>query len=152
MERLRRVFLGHGRSKAIAASRYANSIVAEEEAGGDGQREKSSRSEAEKRGLADFENHMAQLVKDAHDTPGNVRTLLVLTLEVGMWMRIYRLNDPTGAHEFLHSWFSDACRLAKPDPDKLFIIRAARHHKRGDPLRAGGRYGSRGPGGCGAAW
>jgi hypothetical protein len=37
-------------------------------------------------------------------------------------MRIHRLSDPEGAHEFLQSWFPRACRLAKAEPGRLSAL------------------------------
>ena len=122
MERLRRIFLGHGRSKIMASHGQAETIVAEEEVGDGEQPEPDSETLAYKLGLSDFEDQIARLIKDAGEKPNVLRALLVMSLEVGMWMRIYRLDDTDGAHEFLHSWFFKACHLAKPVTDKLSAI------------------------------
>ena len=122
MERLRRIFLGQGRSKIMAAHRQAETIVAEEELADNEHPEQDSEALVYKLGLSDFEDQIARLIKEAQDKPNVVRALLVMSLEVGMWMRIYRLNDTDSAHEFLQSWFFKACRLAKPVPDKLASI------------------------------
>jgi hypothetical protein len=119
MERLRKAFLGHGRSKAIAVSSFADSVIADDETDSGGPTDKGGTPEVDKRGLESFEDQMVRLIKDARDKPASVRALLVLTLEVGMSMRIYRFNDLNHAYEFLQSWFFDACRLAKPDPAKV---------------------------------
>jgi hypothetical protein len=119
MERLRRAFLGHGRSKAISVSSYADTIIADDETDIGGPTGKGNRPEADKRSLESFESHMARLIEDARGTPASVRALLVLTLEVGMSMRIYRFNDLNAAYEFLQSWFFEACRLVKPDLNKV---------------------------------
>ena len=119
MWRLRKVFLGHGRNKTIAASNFGESVVAGEDTGDDGSADNKSKSELEKRGLSDFEAHMDNLIKDSIGNPSSVRPLLVLKLEVGMWMRVYRFSDLNDANEFLHSWFYQACRLAEPEGDKV---------------------------------
>lgn len=119
MQRLRKVFLGHGRNKTIAASNVGESVVAGEDTEDDGNTNNEPKTDLEKRGLTEFETHIDSLIKDAKDNPSNVRALLVLKLEVGMWMRIYRLSDLNDAHEFLHSWFYQACRLAEPEPEKV---------------------------------
>ncbi len=119
MQRLRKVGLGHGRSEAIAAANVGESVVAGEDTGDDGSTNNKPKTDLEKRGLSDFETHMEHLIKDAKDNPSNVRALLVLKLEVGMWMRIYRFSDLNEAHEFLHSWYYQACRMAEPEPEKV---------------------------------
>ncbi|MDG4901400.1 MULTISPECIES: hypothetical protein [unclassified Mesorhizobium] len=120
MTRLRRMLLGHGRAKTMASRHSGELVLAEEqdpeEGGSDGQ---TMESGARKLGLADFEREMARLIKDAADKPGLLRGLLAMELEVIMWMRIHRLGDLDGAHDFLHSWFHKACRLAKPEQGRL---------------------------------
>jgi hypothetical protein len=118
MERLRRAFLGHGRNRTIAASTFADSVVGDDEIEG-GPLDRNLKPEVNKRGIDDFESHMARLIAEARAIPASVRALLVLTLEVGMSVRIYRHNDLNAAHEFLQSWFLDACRHGKPEPDKI---------------------------------
>jgi len=120
MTRLRRMLLGHGRPKTIASQQSGDSELTEEgdpEAGGNEGPPPEER--ARKLGLVDFERAIARLVEDARDKPGVVNGLLAMELEVGMWMRIQRLNDPDGAHEFLHAWFQRACRLATVEPERL---------------------------------
>jgi hypothetical protein len=114
------MLLGHGRPKTMASQQSGDSVLAEEEdleAGGkEGQ---TPEERARKLGLADFEREIARLVEDTKDKPRVVTGLLAMELEVGMWVRIQRLNDPDGAHEFLHAWFLKACRLAKAEPERL---------------------------------
>lgn len=121
MTRLRRMLLGHGRAKTIASRHFGESPLAEdaedaEEGGSGGQ---TAVDRARELGLADFEREMARLIKDAEGKPGLLRGLLAMELEVVMWMRIHRLGDLDGAHDFLHSWFLKACRLAKPEQGRL---------------------------------
>jgi hypothetical protein len=120
MTRLRRVLLGHGRARSIQLQHAGESAVTEEdnpEAGTNGGL--TPEDGARKLGLTDFEREIGRLIKDAESKPDIVRGLLAMELEVVMWMRTHRLNDPEGAHEFLRSWFARACRLAKPDPTRL---------------------------------
>jgi hypothetical protein len=120
MTRLRRMLLGHGRPKTMASQQFGDPVLAEEEdpeaAGKEGQ---TAEERARKLGLLDFERAIAQLVEDTKDKPGVVAGLLAMELEVGMWVRIQRLNDPDGAHVFLYAWFLKACRLAKAELERL---------------------------------
>lgn len=118
MARLRRMLLGHGRAKTMASRHSGDLVLAEdpEQGGTDGQ---TMDDRARKLGLAEFEREMARLIKDAADKPGLIRGLLAMELEVVMWMRIYRLGDLDGAHDFLHAWFHKACRLARPEQGRL---------------------------------
>ena len=119
MARLRRVLLGHGRAKTMPLQHSGESVLAEEdEPDAPGGEEPTPEERARKLGLADFKREMARLIKDSDGKLGIVRGLLAMELEVVMWMLIHRLNDPDGAHEFLHSWFLKACRLAKPEPGR----------------------------------
>lgn len=120
MTRLRRVLLGHGRARSMPLQHAGESAVTEE----DDPEERTNGGltpddGARKLGLTDFEREIGRLIKDAEGKPDIVRGLLAMELEVVMWMRIHRLNDPEGAHEFLRSWFARSCRLAKPDPTRL---------------------------------
>lgn len=120
MTRLRRVLLGDGRARSMPLRHAGDSAVTEEddpEASTDGGL--SPDDGARKLGLVDFEREIGRLIKDAEGKPDVVRGLLAMELEVVMWMRIHRLNDPERAHEFLRSWFARACRLAKPDSARL---------------------------------
>ncbi|TPM94233.1 hypothetical protein [Mesorhizobium sp. B2-1-5] len=120
MSRLRRILLGHGRAKTAPLQHSGESVVAEEDDPGAGGEEGPAQDEhASKLGLADFEREIGRLIKDADDKPDVLRGLLAMELEVVMWMRIHRLGDLDGAHEFLQSWFLKACRLAKPEPKRL---------------------------------
>lgn len=120
MTRLRRMLLGHGRAKTAALQHSGESVVAEEDDPEMSGKEGPTPDErAHKLGLADFEREIGRLIVDAESKPNVVRGLLAMELEVVMWMRVYRLNDLDGAHEFLHSWFLKACRLAKPEPERL---------------------------------
>jgi hypothetical protein len=119
MTRLRRMLLGHGRAKTMTLQNSGESVVAEEDNPEAGGKEDTPEERARKLGLADFEREIARLIKDAEGKPNLVRGLLAMELEVVMWMRIHRLGDLDGAHEFLQSWFPTACRLAKPEPERL---------------------------------
>lgn len=120
MTRLRRMLLGHGRASTIAAQSAGDFMLADEDDPESGRKKETTPEERANRiGLVDFEREMDRLIKDANDKPEIVRGLLTMALEVGMWMRIYRLNDRDSAHEFLHAWFLKACRLAKSDPVRL---------------------------------
>ncbi|MBZ9917105.1 hypothetical protein LB517_01395 [Mesorhizobium sp. BR1-1-12] len=120
MSRLRRMLLGHGRAKTAPLQHSGESVVAEEDdPEADGKEGPTPDERASKLGLADFEREIGRLIEDADDRPDVLRGLLAMELEVVMWMRIHRLGDLDGAHEFLQSWFLKACKLAKPEPKRL---------------------------------
>ncbi len=119
MARLRKVFLGHGQIKATATSNFGDSVVAEEEGEENGQNGREVKTEIDKRGLDEFEERMNHLIGEARNNPVSVRSLMVLMLEVGMWMRLHRLNDPSAAHEFLQAWFYRVCDLTRPDKEHI---------------------------------
>lgn len=118
--RLRRTLLGHGRTRSTGSQHPSESALAEEDDPEGGRKDNLTLEERSRRiGLTDFEHEIAQLISDASGKPEVVRGLLTMAFEVGLWMRIYRLNDLDAAHEFLHSWFLKTCGLAKPHPERL---------------------------------
>lgn len=119
MLRLRRVLLGHGRTRTQAAESRSD-VIAEDDLTQDG---KQTPEEARKAlGLDDFESSIAKLINEAHERPEVVDRLLVLLVEVSMWMRLVRLGDVDGAHDFLSSWFFKACRLGHCDPQRVTAL------------------------------
>jgi hypothetical protein len=119
MMRLRRVLLGHGRARSAMLQRAGDSTLAEEDDPSSKGEGPSPEKDARRLGLNDFEREIGRLIKDAEGKQDIVRGLLAMELEVVMWMRIHRLNDPDGAHEFLRAWFARACGIAKPDSTRL---------------------------------
>jgi hypothetical protein len=112
MARLRRVLLGHGRERAKAAESGRSTAVAEQ---GEPEVPSGNTPEqmAETLGLSNFENEIRKRIEEAAvDRPPLRDALLVVLLEVSMAMRLYRLDDKDGAHEFLTIWLADACRLS----------------------------------------
>lgn len=119
MSRLRRVLLGHGRARAQAADSRSDTIAEE-----DLKQERTRTPEDERKalGLDDFENSMTKFIDDAHDRAQVVCRLLVLLLEVSLWMRLARLGDVDGAHDFLSDWFFKACRLGYCDQGRVTAL------------------------------
>jgi hypothetical protein len=113
MSRLRRMLLGHGRERRQSTESGSTSALAEEDLV-EG-RERTPDDVAHALGLSDFENAIDDMIVDAKDHPSVRDGLLVILLEVSMSMRLYRLDDRDGAHEFLNGWFFKACHLSQAD-------------------------------------
>lgn len=109
MLRLRRMLLGHGRKIALSKTDYADASIAEDDAIEEAER--TFEQVAYRLGLQDFEAALDHMIEDARESPDALKGLLVILLEVGMWMRLYRLDDVDGAREFLGRWFFRSCRL-----------------------------------------
>ena len=115
MARLRRVLLGHGRERRKALDSGRDAGLAEDEAEAQG---RTPEQIAEALGLSDFEHAIGSMIEEAKDRPEIRNGLLAMLLEVSMNMRLYRLDDKDGAHEFLNGWFFKACRLSRADLEK----------------------------------
>jgi hypothetical protein len=113
MGRLRRMLLGHGRERRQSTESGSTSVLAEEDLP-EG-RERTPDEVAHTLGLRDFESAIEDMIDQAEDRPAIRNGLLAMLLEVSMPMRLYRLDDRDGAHEFLNGWFFKACRLSKAD-------------------------------------
>ena len=117
MLRLRRMLLGHGRTRGMPLQGEAEFALGEDDDPGTAATNKKPQDPARKLGLTEFERAVGKLIDDAGDKPEVLSGLLALSLEVGMWFRLYRLDDKDAAHEFLAAWFHRACKLADPAPE-----------------------------------
>lgn len=101
--RLRRMLLGHGSLKN-AASRdgLSSSILVEDEE--DEVLRRTPEQVAYSLGLEDFEIAIGTMIGECAEHPDRLPGLLTIQFEIGMWMRIHRLEDIDGASEFLGSW------------------------------------------------
>ena len=111
--RLRRILLGHGKEKSQLASADGSTAVVGEDADESGRQSESLPEETIHRlGLERFESEITRLLRELGDNSGATRALLSMLLEVGVWMRLYRLNAPDLAYEFVQSWLYRACETA----------------------------------------
>ncbi|MCF4098640.1 hypothetical protein [Maritalea mediterranea] len=62
------------------------------------------------------------MINDAADSPESLKALLVIQLEVGMWMRLHRLDDFDGAREFLGQWFINASKRGLANEDSVSAL------------------------------
>ncbi|WP_150002931.1 hypothetical protein [Iodidimonas gelatinilytica] len=62
------------------------------------------------------------MIKDAADRLEALKGLLVIQLEVGMWMRLHRLDDVDGAREFLGRWFVNASKRGLANEDSMSAL------------------------------
>ncbi len=100
LARLRRMFLSHESSRTMAMrAALGSAVLAEDEV----QRQTPERI-AHSLGLQDFECAINTLVEGCAEHPDRLRGLLTIQLEIGMWMRLHRLEDIDGAFEFMGSW------------------------------------------------
>jgi hypothetical protein len=118
--RLRRVLLGHGRLRSEPLESRSDSTLAEEDL--TQSRKRTPEEDRKALGLDDFESAIVQLIDDARDRPEIVDRLLVLLVEVSMWMRLSRLGDVDGAHDFLTAWYFKACRLGHYDAARITAL------------------------------
>lgn len=116
MAQLRRVLLGHGRAHRKAMNNSGETGLAEEDP--DSQKDRTPEQLAYSLGLSDFERTIDGMIDGAADLPEVRNGLLVTLLEVSMAMRLHRLDDKDGAHEFLNAWFFRACSLGRASLDK----------------------------------
>lgn len=117
MLRLRRMLLGHGRGRLTQQGDAGAMLAEDEQQDGGVAPNKKPDDPTRKLGLTDFERDVAKLIDAARDKPDVLSGLLVLSLEIGMWFRLYRLEDKDLAQEFFGGWFYRACRLAKAEPE-----------------------------------
>ncbi|MYA88651.1 MAG: hypothetical protein F4X97_09395 [Boseongicola sp. SB0662_bin_57] len=103
LARLRRMFLGHGSSRTMAMRAGLGSAVLAEDEEDEMQRQTPDQI-AHGLGLQDFECTMNTLIEGCAEHPDRLRGLLTIQLEIGMWMRLHRLEDIDGAFEFMGSW------------------------------------------------
>ncbi len=114
LARVRRMILGHGRSKSTASNEGLGSAILAEDEVSDSDRQTSEQI-AYTLGLKDFEVAIDQMIAECDDQPENIPGLCILELEVGMWMRLHRLDDIDGALEYLGDWLHRTSYLSAPD-------------------------------------
>lgn len=119
--RLRRMLLGHGSLKN-AASRdgLSSSILAEDEE--DDVQRQTPEQVAYSLGLQEFENAISMMVAECAEHPDRLPGLLTIQFEIGMWMRIHRLEDIDGAFEFLGSWLRRTSQGTTQPQDKVTAL------------------------------
>lgn len=119
--RLRRMLLGHGSLKN-AASRdgLSSSILAEDDE--DEVQRQTPEQVAYSLGLQDFENAIGTMIGECAEQPDRLPGLLTIQFEIGMWMRIHRLEDIDGAFEFLGSWLRRTARRTTQPQDKVTAL------------------------------
>jgi hypothetical protein len=115
MSQLRRVLLGHGRSRQKNRDSSGDASLAEDP---DRKTSRTPEDLADALGLSDFEYAIDGMIGDASGLPEVRNGLLVTLLEVSMAMRLHRLDDKDGAHEFLSAWFFRACGLSRVSLDQ----------------------------------
>jgi len=107
--RLRRMLLGHGSSRNVALrDGLGSAVLAEDEE--DEVRRQTPEQIAYSLGLQDFEYAIDAMIKECAKYPDRLPGLLTIQLEIGMWMRLYRLEDFDGAFEFMGSWIRRAAQ------------------------------------------
>lgn len=116
LTRLRRMMLGNGRVRHIPLQSQGADALAEDETDIETAGGTSSDDIGRKLGLAAFNRAMVAMIDEAGDDPQILRRVLAMQLEVGMWFRLYRLDDKDAAHEFMRGWFARACRLSRVFP------------------------------------
>lgn len=101
--RLRRMLLGHRSSRNMpSGDGLASTVLAEDEE--DETRPETPEQIAYQLGLKDFERAVGVMISACAEHPDRLRGLLTIQLEIGMWMRLHRLEDIDGAFEFLGNW------------------------------------------------
>lgn len=101
--RLRRMLLGHGNTRNMASrDGFSSAVLAEDEE--DQDRLQTPEQIAYSLGLQDFEHAIATMIDDCADYADRLSGLLTIQLEIGMWMRLHRLEDIDGAFEYLGTW------------------------------------------------
>lgn len=101
--RLRRMLLGHGSIRNMASREgFSSAVLAEDEE--DHARRQTPEQVAYSLGLQDFEHAIGMMIDDCTEYPDRLPGLLTIQLEIGMWMRLHRLEDIDGAFEYLGTW------------------------------------------------
>jgi hypothetical protein len=131
--RLRRMLLGHGSARTVASQDgLASAILAEDE--NDEARRQTPEQVAYSLGLNDFENAITAMLEDSGAQPDRMNGLLTIQFEIGMWMRIHRLEDIDGAFEFLGSWLRRTAKRTTHPQDRVTAL--SQHFVTGTAIRA----------------
>lgn len=115
--RLRRMLLGHRSLRHVALRNgLSSSILAEDEE--DEVQRQTPEQVAYSLGLQDFENAIGTMIGECSEHPDRLRGLLTIQFEIGMWMRIHRLEEIDGAFEFLECWLQRTAHLTTQRQDE----------------------------------
>lgn len=119
--RLRHMLLGHGSARSVASQDgLASAILAEDE--DQEARRQTPEQVAYSLGLNDFENAITAMLEDCDAQPDRMNGLLTIQFEIGMWMRIHRLEDIEGAFEFLVSWLRRTAKRTTHPRDRVTAL------------------------------
>ncbi|WP_320177519.1 hypothetical protein [Roseovarius pacificus] len=116
--RLRRMLLGHGVSRNMAMRNGLGSAILLEDEEDDARRQTPEQI-AYSLGLQDFEYAIDAMIRDCAAHPDKLPGLLTIELEIGMWMRLHRLEDIDGAFEFMGSWIRRAAQTVTVPQDSV---------------------------------
>ncbi len=131
--RLRRMLLGHGVSRSRASREgLSSSVLAEDEE--DENRRQTPEQIAYSLGLQHFESAISEMIDACEDNTVSLSGLLTMQLEIGMWMRLHRLEDTDGAFEFLGTWIRRAALRITAGQDKVTAL--SQHFVTGTAIRA----------------
>lgn len=119
--RLRRMFLGHGSARsAFSRDGLSSSILIEDDE--DELKRDVPEKVAYSLGLKDFEDAIGAMIDDCADQPDRLTGLLTIQFEIGMWMRVHRLEDIDGAFEFLGSWLRRTAQIATQPQEQVTAL------------------------------
>ena len=119
--RLRRMLLGHGRARTVASQEgLGSAILAEDEQDEAGRQ--TPEQVACSLGLNDFESAITAMLEECDAQPERMNGLLTIQFEIGMWMRIHRLEDMEGAFEFLGSWLRRTAKRTTQPQDRVTAL------------------------------
>ena len=119
MRQLRLMLLGDRRARAEALA-GTDTVVAEEDTEND--QGLPPEKQREVLGLEQFEHEMTRMLKEAQENQAVIAGILSMMLEVGMWVRLHRLNDRSDAHDFLQHWFYQACAHTHVAPRQITAL------------------------------
>ena len=116
ISRLRRMLLGHGKERLQVASADRSQAVMGEDADESGRESERLPEDAiHGQGLERFESEMLRILGDLPDQLVPTRALLAMLLEVGLWMRLFLVNDRDLAYAFVRSWLFRATQRTLVD-------------------------------------
>ncbi len=119
--RLRRMLLGHGSTRNMASREgFSSAVLAEDEE--DHARRQTPENTAYSLGLQDFEHAIGMMINDCAEYPDRLPGLLTIQLEIGMWMRLHRLEDIDGAFEYLGTWIKRTAQKVTAQQDTVTAL------------------------------
>jgi hypothetical protein len=119
--RLRRMLLGQGSTRNMASREGLSSTVLAEDEEDESLRQ-TPEQVAYNLGLQDFEHAIGVMIDDCRDNPESLPGLLTIQLEIGMWMRLHRLEDIDGAFAFLGTWVKRTAQRVKVQKDTVTAL------------------------------